>query len=300
MKPDEFRRRLEGVIAFPVTPFRKDLSLDLPGFRTNLGVILEHPFCALVAAGGTGEMYSLSPDEHRAVVRAAVEETRGRTAVIAGVGINQPLSVSMARAAAESGADAILALPPGYPNADEDGLLDYYASIGAATPLPLLVYSRDWVNPGPAQVEKLARIPTLVAWKDGQGDIRRYQQIIARVGDRLRWVGGVGDDAVASYYSIGIRCFTSSISAVAPKLALRLHELGSKGDTATLKSLMESTVLPLYALRGRRKGYEVSVMKSLLELRGLAGGPVRPPLVDVRPEDASGLRAILESWRAWL
>ena len=57
-------------------------------------------------------------------------------------------------------------------------------------------------------VERFAAIPTLVAWKDGQGDIRRLQAIMNLVGDRLHWIGGAGDDMVAAYYSIGIRTFS--------------------------------------------------------------------------------------------
>jgi dihydrodipicolinate synthase/N-acetylneuraminate lyase len=57
------------------------------------------------------------------------------------------------------------------------------AAIGAATSLGLFVYSRDWVKPSAGWVEQLAhRIPTLIAWKDGQGDTVRYQQIMDRVG----------------------------------------------------------------------------------------------------------------------
>src|SRR5262245_44726043 len=142
-------RGLRGVIAFPVTPFASDLSLDLAGLRRNLEALGRHDVCAVVAAGGTGELYSLPAEEHRTVVRATVEELGGRVAVIAGVGFNLMLATAMARAAATERADAILALPPYYPNADDEALLEYYAAIGAATPLPLLVYSRDWVNPGP-------------------------------------------------------------------------------------------------------------------------------------------------------
>ena len=86
-------------------------------------------------------------------------------------------------------------------------------------------------------VERLTAIPTLVAWKDGQGDIRRLQTIMNRVGDRLHWIGGAGDDMVAAYYSIGIRTFTSSIATVAPRLSLRLHELGEAGDAEALTDL---------------------------------------------------------------
>ena len=301
MSKHELTSRLAGVIAFPVTPFKTDLSVDLAGLRQNLQSLLRHPVVAVVAAGGTGEMYSLTPGEQLAVVKATVEEVGGRVPVIAGVGINGALAVEMSVAARQAGANAILALPPYYPNADEDGLLAYYAAIGAATPLPLLVYSRDWVNPSPAWVERLAgAVPTLVAWKDGQGDTRRYQQIMQRVGDRLYWIGGVGDDGVPGYYSIGIRTYTSSIATVAPKLSIRLHELAAAGDSATLGALMRDFVIPLYAFRARRRGYEVTVMKEMMNLVGLAAGPVRPPLPGVRPEETAELRVMLERWKQWL
>jgi 5-dehydro-4-deoxyglucarate dehydratase len=292
---------LRGVVAFPVTPFNQDLSLDLAGLRRNLQALVRHPVCAVVAAGGTGEMYSLTPAEQLEVVRATVEEVSGRVPVMAGVGFNRALALELARHAAQVGADAILALPPYYPNADDDGLLEYYAAIGSATPLPLVVYSRDWVNPGPAWVERLAaKVPTLAAWKDGQGDVRRYQHIIQRVGDRLHWIGGAGDDGVPGYYSIGIRTYTSSIATVAPKLSLRLHEVASAGDVQALLRLMNEYVIPLYALRARRKGYEVTVMKEMMNLAGLAAGPVRPPLPALRREERDELRALLERWRDWL
>jgi 5-dehydro-4-deoxyglucarate dehydratase len=296
--PGPFRSRLGGVIAFPVTPFREDLSLDLPGLRRNLRALLEHPVCAVVAAGGTGELYSLSPVEYAQVVEATVDEARGRAPVIAGVGFGHALAVEMAEAAARAGAEAILALPRYYPNADEQGLLSYYQAIGRATPLPLLVYSRDWVNPGPDWVEQLAaRVPTLTAWKEGQGDIRRCQQIMARLGDRLHWIGGAGDDCVPGYYSIGIRTYTSSIATVAPRLSLQLHEAASGGDAATLGRLMESYVVPLFALRSRRRGYEVSVMKEMMNGLGMAAGPVRPPLPALTPEDRAEVHAMLRKWQ---
>jgi 5-dehydro-4-deoxyglucarate dehydratase len=295
---DEFRSALEGVIAFPVTPFHDDLSLDTDGLRRNLRALVAHPLCAIVAAGGTGEMYSLTPAEHAEVVTTTIQEVKGQSPVIAGVGFNQPLAVGLARSAARAGADAILALPPYYPSADEDGLLEYYEAIGRATPLPLLVYSRDWVNPGPAWVEKLAaRAPTFAAWKDGQGDPRRLQQIMWRLGQRLHWIGGAGDDCVPAYYSLGIRTYTSSIATVAPRLSLDLHEAAAAGDGAALKRLMDTYVLPLYALRARRRGFEVSVMKEMMNVLGLAAGPVRPPLPSLTPQDRADVRTLLGIWK---
>jgi len=63
MTANDVRTKLKGVFGFPVTPFRKDLSLDLDGLARNVAEMVKHPFCALVAAGGTGELYSMTADE---------------------------------------------------------------------------------------------------------------------------------------------------------------------------------------------------------------------------------------------
>ena len=295
MKPDKLRKSLEnGVIAFPVTPFKDDLSLDLDGLRQNL---LQYNFRAIVAAGGTGEMYSLSLKEYRQVVEATVEEVAGKTTVIAGAGFGYAQAVEMTGIATGAGADGILALPPYYPNAPKSALFDYYKAIGENTDLGMLIYTRDWVQLTPDDAEVLAeRIPTLVAWKDGQGDTRAFQQIIRRMGDCFHWIGGIGDDCVPAYYSIGIRTYTSSIATVAPKLSLQLHEAAATGDCETLANLMESYVIPLYDFRSRQKGYEVSAMKALMNLTGQAGGKVRPPLPEVRESE---MPLLLEMTKAW-
>ena len=300
MQPNELRRRLQGVISFPVTPFKKDLSLDLEGLRKNLRSLLQHPVCAIVAPAGTGELYSLSPTEHAAVVKTVVDEVNGRVPVLAGTGFNPPIASDLARDAAKLNVSGILAFPPYYPSPDDDGVIAYYRGIADATPLGMLIYTRDWFNPTPALAERLAQIPALIGWKDGQADLRRYQMIRQRLGDRLHWIGGAGDDMVPGYYSIGIRTYTSSIANVAPRLSLKLHELASTGKSDELTKLMNELVIPLYALRSRRKGYEVSAMKAMMDMLGLAGGPVRPPLVDLRPDELESLRETLDKWRPWL
>jgi 5-dehydro-4-deoxyglucarate dehydratase len=133
MKPEELRARLRGVIAFPITPLKSDLSLDIPGLRKNLQHLLDHTVVAIVAAGGTGEMYSLTPAEQLEVVKATVEEVHEQIPVIAGTGFNWQIAVELAQQSERAGAHAILALSPYYPNADEDGLADYYTAIGKAT-----------------------------------------------------------------------------------------------------------------------------------------------------------------------
>jgi 5-dehydro-4-deoxyglucarate dehydratase len=301
MKPEDLREKLKGVIAFPVTPFQANLDLDIDGLRRNLRVLMRHPIGAVVAPAGTGEVFSLTPQEHRDVVQATLEEVNGKAPVLAAAGFNIPLATELAQQSCRQGVDGILAFPPYYPGAEEEGLADYYAAIGKATPLGMIVYSRDWVNPTAGGVDRIAsKIPTLVAWKDGQGDLRRLSQIMARLGNRLHWIGGVGDDNIQGYYSLGIRTYTSSIANVSPRMAWTLHEKAAAADFAGLAPLMKDFVLPLYAFRARRKGYEVSVMKEMMMALGMSGGPVRPPLARMKPEEIEELRKFTESWKAWL
>ena len=298
MSPREFTSSLHGVFGFPVTPFKQDLSLDLDALARNVDEMASHPFCALVAAGGTGEMYSLTVDEIELVVATTVKAARGRLPIVAGTGFNAAIGADIARRAERAGAACLLALPPYYIGAPETGLFDFYAAIGAGTGLPLMVYSRDWAVFTPEMVARLAdRVPTLAAWKEGQGDVRRYRRIMDYNGDRLAWFGGLGDDCVPGYFAIGVQAFTSSISNIAPQVSLALAEAGLKRDWDRLQELMARYVNPLYALRERARGYEVSMIKEAMAMLGKPAGPVRPPLMNSRPKDLEDLRRVVEEFR---
>lgn len=298
---DALKNRMRGVLGFPITPFRQDLSVDLEGLARNVREMVRHPFCALVAAGGTGELYSLSVDEIVDVVRVTVEAAEGRMPVVAGTGYNAPIAAEIARRVEKLGADCLLVLPPYYVNAPTEGLLEYYRAIANATGLPLMPYSRDWAVFSPQMVARLAElVPTLAFWKDGQGDIRKYQRIMQYVGDRLAWLGGLGDDCVPGYFAIGVQAYTSSISNIAPRLSLELARAGMARDFVRLNELMEKYVHPLYAIRERCRGYEVAVMKTAMEILGKPAGPVRPPLTPTRAQDIEDIRQLVLRYRDFL
>src|SRR2546421_2889890 len=98
MEPAELRKMLSGVIAFPITPFKNDLALDLEGLRRNLAKLAQHPICAVVAAGGTGEISSLTPAEYLQGIKATVAVIEGRVPGIAGVGFGQQRAAEIAQA----------------------------------------------------------------------------------------------------------------------------------------------------------------------------------------------------------
>jgi 5-dehydro-4-deoxyglucarate dehydratase len=290
----EIRERVQTAIAFPVTPFHADYSLDEAGLRHLLRFMVEGGITALVTAGGTGELYNLDLDEWRTVVRATVEEVDTRAVVIAGIGFNGVTGAKMAREAQELGADALLIFPPYYRTGDEDGLFRYYQMIANATELPVIPYSRDQAVIGPRLAERIAAIPNAVAYKDGQGGVRNFMRVRQHLGDRFIWLGGTGDDLVPAYFAAGAQGYTSSVANVSPRLALDLLHGVQQGKFVETQALVDRAVVPLYELRDKRRGYEVSAMKAMMEGRGLPGGPVRPPLLDLTDAE----KAEAASWAA--
>src|SRR3954462_9429549 len=99
------RDQIRGVLGFPVTPFREDLSLDLDALARNVDEMASYPFCAMVAAGGTGEVYSLTPAEIEQVVRVTVQAVGGRMPVVAGTAYNAAMGSDIAKRVEKAGAD---------------------------------------------------------------------------------------------------------------------------------------------------------------------------------------------------
>src|SRR5688572_30310466 len=130
LTPAQLRARLGGVIAFPCTPFKQNLSLDLAGFRKNLRRLVEHDLCAIVVGAGTGEIHSLSTEEHLALVKVAMEESGGRSPVMAGVGFSPQTAIEMTKASTAAGVDGILIFPPYYQgDPNDEGMHAYYANV---------------------------------------------------------------------------------------------------------------------------------------------------------------------------
>jgi 5-dehydro-4-deoxyglucarate dehydratase len=234
------------------------------------------------------------------VTASTVQAVEGRIPVIASVGVNARIGADLARRAEAAGADGVLVMPPYYATPDPQGLLDYYREIADATSLGVMPYARDAAAFTPDLIERLAqRVPNLIAFKDGRGDVRIFQRlrehVVETIGPhRLVWLAGVGDDLVAPYFAAGAEGFTSSLACFWPEASAELYRLASTGDFERLRAYHERVVRPFYELRQRGRGFEVSVMKAAMELLGHPAGPARPPLGMLSERDRADLRVILE------
>src|SRR6202453_595389 len=119
---DEIKSRIaEGIMAFPASRFTGDGSLDRPGLESHVAFLAKFDPTALVAAGGAGEIFSLSLAEHEEVVRRTVRFSQG-VPVIGGAAYGTAMACDMARAVERAGADAVLLLPPFLIRSGQEGV----------------------------------------------------------------------------------------------------------------------------------------------------------------------------------
>ncbi|WP_369203552.1 5-dehydro-4-deoxyglucarate dehydratase [Streptomyces sp. PU-14G] len=295
---------LEGLLAFPLTPFSDDLSLDLDAFAQHVERHVEAGAGALFVACGTGEFSSLSPAEHAAVLARAREVVRGRVPVWVGAGGGAAGARATVAAAADGGADGVLLLPPYLTSGPPDGLVDFVRYAVADTSTPVVVYHR---SPGvftESAAVSLLDVDPVVGLKDGFGDVELMHRIVTAVrsvgterAERFLFFNGLPTAEVSAhaYSAIGVTRYSSAVHCFAPEIAHRFHRALYEGDSAVAQALLRGFYLPLVALRNEAPGFAVSLVKAAARLRGERVGPVRPPLADPAAEQIGRLRHIVEN-----
>jgi len=297
--PEQIKEILsKGLLGFPVTPFKDDLSFNEGRYRELYRQMASKGAVALFPAGGAGELFSITPTEHRAIVAASVAEDAGLPNVV-GVGGSVELAVEMARAAEAAGADGLLVCPPYLVGGEQSGLAAYVQRICASVGVGVVVYNRDTLQLNADTVVRLADdCKNFIGLKDGVGSIEGILSIQARLGDRLVLINGLptAEIAAGAYGALGIRTYSSAVYCFAPELAMSFFSATQTGDTATVERLLRGFYLPLIDIRKRARGYAVSIVKAGLDAVGTPAGPVRPPLIELTDSLRRDLTALLREF----
>ncbi|MEO8689939.1 MAG: dihydrodipicolinate synthase family protein [Solirubrobacteraceae bacterium] len=291
--------RFPGVIPAVTTPFDAGGAIDVDALGRNARSLLDAGMTGLVGNGTMGEAGSLSADERRTVIETLVDAAGGRATVTAGVSAQTAEAASAyARVAAEAGAGAVMLLPPLMYGGDEREVIAFYAEVAAATGLPLMAYNNPVASGGtdmlPSFLLRLAReVDAVVAIKECSGDARRIAELLARAGDDLEVLVG-GDDWALEGFAAGSTGWISGVANVAPEECVALQRHVADGELDAAREL-HARLLPLARLDMTPK--LVQFFKGAQDAVGRAGGPCRPPRLELTGEDRALLDAALGSLR---
>jgi len=160
----------------------------------------------------------------------------------------------------------------------------------------VIVYNRANSRLNADMLERLAdRCPNLIGFKDGVGEIEAMVTIRRRLGDRFSYLGGLPTAEVyaAAYKALGVPVYSSAVFNFIPKTAMDFYRAIAADDHATTSRLLDEFFLPYLAIRNRRAGYAVSIVKAGAKLVGRDAGPVRAPLTDLTGEELTQLGALI-------
>lgn len=298
MTPDELKVSLgSGLLSFPTTAFKSDLSFDEDGYRAHIDWLDGFGAAALFAPGGTGELFSLTPAEAARVTQAAKQSSRN-TPILGGAAYGTALAVEMAIAAEEAGADGILLLPPYLMFCEQEGLVAHVKAVCNAVSIGVVVYNRDNIVLTADSLIKLCeQCPNLIGFKDGHGEVDRVIEITTRLGDRLTYIGGMPTHELyaTAYFAAGVTTYSSAVFNFVPELAQTFYTALRAGRKDLTDRILKEFFFPLTELRNRRKGYAVSIIKAGVTARGGSAGPVRPPLVNLTQDETDRLKGLIDT-----
>ncbi|PKW16224.1 5-dehydro-4-deoxyglucarate dehydratase [Saccharopolyspora spinosa] len=295
--PEDVMRRLgSGLLSFPVTTFHDDFSFDEKSYRDNIGWLCQHGAAGLFAAGGTGEFFSLTPNEVEHVIATAAAEAPDDIPVIGAAGYGTATAVEMAKACSRAGAAGILLLPPYLTGSPQDGLAAHVRAVCEATDLGVIVYNRaNAVLRDDTLAELAETCPNLVGFKDGVGDLELMTRIHARLGDRFTYIGGLptAETFALPYTELGVTTYSSAIYNFVPKFAVEFYNAVRAGDREHIQHGLNEFVIPYCKIRDRAAGYAVSIVKAGVRAIGRPAGPVRTPLRDLTPDEFTELTGLI-------
>lgn len=270
-----------GVFPAVTTQFHKDLSLDLDATQRHIDVMLRAGSTGLVMLGSLGENVTLDRSEKRRLMRAAIEAAAGRVPVLSGVAETSTASaVAYARELERLGADGLLLLPAMIYRADSRETLAHFRAVARATGLPIICYNNPIaysVDITPAMFAELAREANLVGIKESSGDLRRFTDLINRVGDRYRLFAGI-DDLVLESVLLGAIGWIAGLNLAFPREGQRLWDLMQRGDWQAARKLYR-WFMPLMHLDTHVKF--VQYIKLAVQEAGYGREWVRPPRLPV-------------------
>ena len=279
-----------GAATAIITPMNA-AGVDYEAFGRLLDWQIAEGIDALVIAGTTGKGSTLSDEEHREVLKFAVERIAGRVPVIAGTGSNDTnYAIDLTKFACDIGADAMLVVTPYYNKATQKGLIAMYNAIADASTKPLILYnvpSRTGVNIEPSTYVELAKHENIRAIKEANSNISKIVEAFALLDGALDIYSG-NDDQIVPILSMGGKGVISVLSNCCPKATSRLCHAWFEGNTAEAVAL-QCEYLPL--INALFSEVNPIPVKAAMAAMGFAEEYIRLPLT---PMDEGKKAALLE------
>jgi len=298
---DSAKTNLQGIIPPLITPLKARDELDHAGLERLLEHVLAGGVHGLFILGTTGEGPSLSYRLRRELIERVCRQVRGRVPVL--VGITDPSlveAVGLARHAADSGAQAVVASAPYYLAPSQDELVGYFRRLVADLPLPLFLYNIPQVTKVVFEantIKGLTDLRNIAGIKDSSGDMKYFARLIKLKRRRPDWSVFVGlEHHLSEAIHAGGDGGVNAGANLHPRLFANLYQAAKDGDTAREKKLQRQLLQlgRIYRVSGSAARV-IQGLKCACAQRGLCAEFMAEPFAPLNPAERKKVAAILEA-----
>lgn len=269
---------ITGSIVAIVTPMQEDGSLDLPRLRSLIDFHVAEGTDGIVIVGTSGESPTVSYDEHRELIRVAVEHSAGRVPIIAGTGANSTSeAIELTEYAKQVGVYASLSVVPYYNKPTQEGLYRHFRAIAEAVDIPIILYNvpgRTVADMSNDTVLRLAEVPGIIGIKDATGNMERASDLIQRAPKDFALYSG-DDASTVAFILLGGHGCISVTANVAPRLMHEMCTAALQGDVVKAREIH-------FRLLGLHRNLFLEAnpipVKWAVSQMGLIGSGIRLPL----------------------
>ncbi len=216
---------ITGSLVAIITPMLEDGRLDLARFKGLIDWHIAEGTDGIVVVGTTGESPTVDFDEHKELIRVAVEHAKGRIPIIAGTGGNSTAeAIELSASAKKNGATASLSVVPYYNKPTQEGLYRHFRKIAETVDLPMILYNvpgRTVADLHNDTLLRLAEVPGIIGIKDATANMERGTDLIRRAPRNFAIYSGE-DAAALALILLGGHGVISVTANVAPRL---MHEM---------------------------------------------------------------------------
>ncbi|MDQ8934314.1 dihydrodipicolinate synthase family protein [Acinetobacter rudis] len=288
--------KLNGIIAYPITPFKADTQeIDFDALTITLNSLLEQECDAIAPLGSAGESAYLSWSEWQQVAEKSIEVVNHRVPVILGISeLTTQMAIQKAKMAEQLGADVIMVLPISYWKLTDEEIYEYYQQIAAATKLPIMVYNNpatSGIDLSPELIVKMFQnIENICMVKDSTGDIQRMHKFYELTQGKLPFYNGCNPLALEAFCA-GASGWCTVAPNLLGKLPRQLYQAIKSGDLAQAQALFYKQLPVLrFVVQG---GLPKTVKAGLNEL-GFSVGDPRKPLQSATPAEIEHLKTLIK------
>jgi 4-hydroxy-tetrahydrodipicolinate synthase len=285
----------KGIIAYPVTPFSHDGSVDVATLERLIERLITRGSHAIAPLGSTGESAYLSDIEWDKVAERSIRQVAKRVPVVVGISdLTTRNAVRRAKFAEAAGADAVMVLPVSYWKLSEAEIFAHYAAIADAIAVPIMVYNNpatSGIDMSPEFIVRLAReIDNVTMVKESSGDIQRMHRLVQLSDGQLPFYNGSNPLALEALLA-GATGWCTAAPNLIPDWTLQLYENCATGKLTDARKVFYAQ-LPV--LQFILQGGLPTTIKAGLRLLGFEAGDPRAPLQPLAPARCEALRTLLD------